>query len=469
MREVPLLYSSAFDEVARTRTTLNILPNLLTFEWTPPLHKSFASFASNVVFMHENIKHLAISLPKAAGPPLRPYFQDIVARMPNLTHLDLRMQVAMNEIEADAMELFRGLPMLQQVTLPNYHLTTKVVEELSKLSHLGVVQFEYGEEQGYGIPTDVQMFAPTLSQGAFPSLYDISLTANLADVTRFMSASFAPTNITSLYIDSPSLSPESPSTIHEFLKTIADNCQLLKSLFLALLNDVRSFTSKPSSEDHVTFETLRPILNCPNLVAFEMTHEYPLNLTLDDIEELASKWRSLESLLLNCEPPYLYHSALSLSALLPFACHCPELRHLGLFLNASAAEIPLLHNSKSFGKLGKLSVGVSCISEAGPIALFLSELCPLGCEIESGVTWYSDFNELDLGEEENGGLSEEISTRCGTWKKVGELLPLLTQLRMEERNRVKGLQSEVEDLRTRVSLLMDREKAMDAERYCVIL
>ena len=147
---------------------------------------------NSVIFMHENVKRLAIRLPTHSPP--QPYFQDIVALMPNLTHLDLRLHVPMSEIEADVLELFR-LPKLQKVVLPNYHLTTKVVEELSKLSHLGIFQFEYGDEQGYGNPADVQLFSPTLSQGAFPSLFDISLTAKLADVNRFMNASFAPTNI----------------------------------------------------------------------------------------------------------------------------------------------------------------------------------------------------------------------------------------------------------------------------------
>lgn len=420
---------------------------------------------NSVIFMHENVKRLAIRLPTHSPP--QPYFQDIVALMPNLTHLDLRLHVPMSEIEADVLELFR-LPKLQKVVLPNYHLTTKVVEELSKLSHLGIFQFEYGDEQGYGNPADVQLFSPTLSQGAFPSLFDISLTAKLADVNRFMNASFAPTNITSLYVDSPLLTPESPSTIYDFLKTIADNCQPLKSLYLEILHDFRSLAIEPSSEEQVTFETLRPLLNCANLVIFEMTHEFPLNLTLGNINEIASKWPSLESLILNCEPLNLQHSSLGLHALLPFAHHCHELRRLGLFLDASSADIPSLQDTKPFRKLGRLSVGTSRISEPEPIALFLSELCPLGCEIECGVTWSREFGNSALGDDEIRALLDEILTRSNKWNKVGELLPLLTQLRMEERNKVKALRNELEDLRLRVNLLMDRVKLMKVEGQCIV-
>ena len=32
-------------------------------------------------------------------------------------------------------------------------------------------------------------------------------------------------------------------------------------------------------------------------------------------------------------------------------------------------------------------MGVSIISEDGPVALFLSHICLLGCKLESGVTW----------------------------------------------------------------------------------
>jgi hypothetical protein len=222
---------------------------------------------------------------------LQSYFQDVVGRMPLIIHLDMRIHAAMHFYEYEVRGLIRGLTHLHELVLPIYHLTSGVVEELSRLPNVTVVQFEYGADQGTGDPKDVRVFSPQLAESAFPSLLDLNLSANVQDVTRFMAAPFAPHNITSLYIDSPSL--ETPEDIHEFLTLTARNCRSLKSLYLALLNGTGPSISA-SQENEITFDTIQPLLDCPCLVTFELTHEWPLNLTLDNIEELANGWPSLE-------------------------------------------------------------------------------------------------------------------------------------------------------------------------------
>src|ERR1700722_13913865 len=190
------LHSSIFDDVGRTRTTLNILPNLHTFKWIGMNALLNQSAFNSVVLMHDGIKEFALSI---GTLPINTMFQEIVTRMPLLTHLDLRLHVPMHSVELEALELFRGLLKLQVVILPNYHLTANVIQELSRLPDLGVVQFEYGGTQGFGDPSDVHVFDPRLEDGAFPALWDLSLTARLIDMDCFMNAPFAPINITSLY------------------------------------------------------------------------------------------------------------------------------------------------------------------------------------------------------------------------------------------------------------------------------
>jgi hypothetical protein len=156
-----------------------------------------------------------------------------------------------------------------------------------------------------------------------------------------------------------------------------------------------------------------------------------------------------------------------------------------------------------FKSLTKLSVGVSDIKDENAVALFLSRLCPLDVEIECGVTWHADLEEwvAELQDEEDGmvangltpintnntatnnnvtdnnnvttttttppappspspaaaalNLTTQISTRCKKWEAVGRALPLLTRLRIEERERGRALEGEVEDLRVRNLVLME--------------
>lgn len=125
-------------------------------------------------------------------------------------------------------------------------------------------------------------------------------------------------------------------------------------------------------------------------------------------------------------------------------------------------------------------MGVSRITDPGAAALFLSQVCPLGCEIEYGVTWQYEYDgspfagmhgalnlNLNVGAGVAGGdgvegptttasqLMADVTKRCDGWKEVEKMLPLLTRLRMEERARTRTLMDEVDDLRVRNRILLE--------------
>jgi hypothetical protein len=454
------LSTTLFDDIGRTRTSLNILPNLRTLEWASPTEQP-VTFMAAVVFMHKDVQRLSLTC--TVDDNVSDYFYEIVSRTPLLAVLDLRLQMPMHEVEDEVLGLLRGLPRLRKVILPNYHLTSRIMEELSRHVELGVVQFEYGKPQGIGSSTDVQEFFPEIEEGAFPALWDLSLSVRLPDMCHFLRSPYFPRNLTILYIDSPSPVPESPAAVHEILTTIAENCQKLESLYLALLNNTTSVTA-PGPEDQITFETLRPLLACTRLKAFELTHEYPLQLTLENLEELASTWTLIEKLLLNCEPPYLAESTLTLRALVPLT-RCERLRHLGLYMNATATDIPSAWEDVSeLRSLNTISVGDSDISEESAVAIFLARVCPMNTIMECGITWHEDLQTAENG----AWMTQEITKRCDKWKKVGELLPILTKVRVEQGEASRLLKAEVEDLRMRTSVLMDREKALP-HAGCVVV
>ncbi|KAF8968543.1 hypothetical protein BDZ97DRAFT_1902880 [Flammula alnicola] len=434
------LRQSVFDDIARTRTRLDILPNMHTLVWKE------APLGLCIMFMHGGVKHFSVFLPidlYAISP--RPFFEDISARMPNLINLDIRSIVPVRAIEKETIDLMTQLPKLQKITFPRFYLTTRIAEALSRLEHLGVIEFQYLEEQGFGDHLDVDSFTPTLSEGAFHALWDLSMTTSFADAARFLNIPFAPTNLTMLYIDSNSII-ETATSMHKLISILAENCQLLKYLALVSLRDPTIPCVPDTEQDeayNITIDTLKPALKLPNLTSMEIVHQYPLSLTQQDVELLATSWPSIETLLLNTEPVYLAQSNLTLEALLPFARHCRRLQHFGLFIDASSSvDVPHLSSLTSsfvpFQSLRRLSMGISIITDDNTVALYLSQLLPLECRIDCGITW-----------------DEDRPDRCEAWSRVAELVPVLAKLRMEERERTRAMERELEDLRMRTSVLRD--------------
>lgn len=440
-----LVAREAFDEISRTRVSLNILPNLKELTWVTC---SVDRMRLSLMFQHENIHDFAVYIHRFPTYPISTFFKEVLLRMPRLRNLDLRFHFPASEAETDLVDLFLGLPRLKRVTMPLYTLTPTLMEKLSELKELQSVQFEFRGEQGRGNIEDVSQFEPQLHEGAFPALADLSLSVKVPDITRFLRGSFAPINLTSLYVHA--LSPASPDDVHDFLNAVTENCQLLRRLYLDFFTseDIRTDLEMPT----LTWQTLRPVIYCANLVEFEVRWDKPFDLTQADIEELASKWPSIETLMLNCEPMLVSSvPALDLRALVPFARHCPRLLELGLYLNGDAAVDGGALAVTPFAALTRLCLGNSPLRASGPAALFLSRLCPLGCEVIAGVTWPDGFaiREDVIDTAALDRLNADATAWFDHWKEVGRTLPLLIRLRIEERERRAAMERELEEYRAK--------------------
>ncbi len=428
------------------------------------------------MFMHDTVTHFTVPLSHNETYPIASFFQEVVLRMPKLTYLDLRFEFSASSMVTEFSTFIGGLPNLRKIILPIFTITSGVMEVLSSLPSLGIIQFEFLLTQGQGVLTDVVPFAPKLQEGAFPALWDLSISAKLSDATKFLSCDFGPTNLTSFYVHV--LSTTEPSEVTDFLTAVADNCQLLTHLYIDLLIPITDETIEDTSpKERLTWNDIRPVLSLSNLIAFELRWDKPLKITPENIEEIAVKWPSLKVLLLNCEPTVPSEpSPLTLSALLPFARHCPNLEELGLYITASLEDSRLSILSspdiKPFKSLKRLYMGLSKISDPGPVALFLSQVCPLGCEVTSGVTWPEGFGvpETTLNLVRLDEVQSEAQTWWDCWQETNRTLPLLTRLRMEERGKRQALEREVEDLRMRCAVLSDRLGAsVSGDGTCVAL
>jgi len=392
--------------------------------------------------------------------------------MPKIRTFGISSLIPASCIEEDLVTLFHSLPKLRKVVFPRFYFTTRIAEALSVCEDLEVVEFQYNEEQGRGDVNDVANFAPTLQAGAFPVLWDHSMTVSFANAVGFFDTAYSPANITTLYIDSPEI--DSPDDLKYLLSALADNCQLLKNLTLISSRDPMAETSDVELTESfaITLDTIKPAFRLPVLTLMELLHQYPVSLSLGDLETLAKQWPSIETLILSNEPVHLIASPLTFDALLPFARHCPRLTHLGLFIDAtnenhslnpylptySPSQIPTLPS------LQILSMGVSIAKDDHKAALALSQVLVAGCKVECGITWDERF-------EVSAEISETVQKRCAVWVDVAGMLPVLVKLRMEERERTRLLEKELEVLRGRTGAIRDLATINDGGDglVCVVL
>ncbi|KAF7797269.1 hypothetical protein EIP86_008464 [Pleurotus ostreatoroseus] len=469
-RKSPILSKELLDEIARTRVSLHILPNLRSLTW---IAYRIDHMRASLIFMHHGITRFTTHLVASSEYAIGTYFKEIQTRMPYLEHIDFRFSFPVREIEDDVVRLIQGLPKLKRIVFPVYTLTSRIVEALSRLPKLETVQFEFPSPnpQGQGDPKDIMDFSPQLDPGAFPALLDLSLSGHLSHYTTFLTGPFYPENLTVLY--SHVCWDSSPEDVDKFVTTVAENCHSLTELHIDYFGSPPVPSSgniaalEPRTSRRLSWQELRPILSCTHLTVFELRWDKPLAVSEDDLEEMASHWPALKTLQLDCEPMDIsIEPSITLRALLPFAKHCQELEQLGLYMApfTDTSKTALGLGATPFRSLKQLCVGLSPIQDPGPVALYLSQLCPSGCRLEAGMTWPDEFVPVE---------SEDLQRRSAewheTWQEVNRMLPLLIRLREEERANRTTLDEEVEDLRIRNRLLLDTPPAgFHPDNRCII-
>ncbi|THH29009.1 hypothetical protein EUX98_g5182 [Antrodiella citrinella] len=436
---------SAWNDILHTKPHGDLLPNLQSLLWHA-VHADRQHWS--LLFMHAKVRYLSLQIHRSPGTPT--YIATLLERVSGLTELELRSDSPIRDVESDILPLLH-CPTLRRVVVPLYFLTTAFMTQLSRCPDLHDIQLSRPVEQGTGDRTDVLSFRPTLEEHAFPVLERLAFSAHVLHAIHFLAAPFAPKQISFLYLNV--IAVDAPLVVRDFFSTIAAECKSLIELHVdfVICPGAPMIYPPPPLVDRPTLDTFRPLLSCARLKRFEFRWDYQMNVTQADMEELASSWPALETLLLNCQPiPENTPPLLTLEALIPFAQHCPHLRELGLYLDAQdippALSYPSPRPLSSFRSLQKLSVGASCIAQVEPVALFLSQLCPLGCQIVSGVRWPDAYGiALDqLGILDHRRL--QMTEWWVRWMEMAKVLPLVTKARLEEKIRIAALREKMETL-----------------------
>lgn len=359
---------------------------------------------------------------------IRTFFQTLQERSKNLRFFYLHATGVVTPVESSLAEFLRAVSYLEVIQLPCYWQTKNVVNALSSLKHLRSVRTHVPSRTIYkGHQREVEdVGSITFNEGSFAALKTFYIDGRrLSDVESLLRKPFAPRHLTTLTV--MSLHIESPSTLHDFIKGLAEVCPLLRHIVFALY--VSETSHCPSA---ITFDTLRPLLDFQRLVGFKVTHKEPLHITESDIRELALCWPTLETLHL-CHDPFIpedtvVDGGLSPRCLLPFAEHCPNLKELGLYLNATRwshiSDLPTI--PRTFCRLQRLHVGVSRVTHPNVVARFLSEVCPRPLSILMDSCW------------ESASVRESAPAcqpRRDTWQQVTALHRDLVEVRLSERKR----------------------------------
>ncbi|CCM05227.1 uncharacterized protein FIBRA_07437 [Fibroporia radiculosa] len=447
-----LLDQTIFSEIERTCPTAAVCPNLQSLTWDA---RSQEMQNNSLLFMQPRINRLAFRI-NNSDSLAEPYLQLFASRLPRLTHLTLYAVGPMRNIESRIIALLRHFHELQSIVVPLYGTTTRIVEELSRLPCLLSISLGQPVEFGRGDSTDIVDFCPTLTEGAFQSVRKICISAQLPNATRFIADPFFPHRLTSLYVHAIAIAAR--DDVRQFFMAVVSRTPAITTLHLDFIIYPHAPFSVPGPPTHErpNITTFRPLFACRHMKSFEFRWDYALNLTDQNMEEFAVSWPALEHFMLNSEPVIEFDPPpLTLAALVPFAQHCPMLQELGLYVDADALPSRSLA-IVPFKSLQKLFVGASKILVVDAVALFLSQLCALECEVVTGLRWPDAYGiALD-----HAGILDERRARMSDywvrWNELVKVLPVVTRARMEEKARLAALQRELD--------LVLQSRAVDAER-----
>lgn len=233
--------------------------------------------------------------------------------------------------------------------------------------------------------------------------------------------------------------------MNEFFATLSNNYPNLQYLHFECI-PFEDF--EPSHSQTWNIDTIRPMFKCAQLTTFRVIHHSPISLVVEDLTEISKTWAAIEMLILNPEPfinSPSAQSSLTLPSLFPFALNCPKLQQLGLYINATTADLPPCEAVPGqFEKLTCLYVGASSISAPAEVAKFLSHLCPPGCKINEEIFW-ADQNP-QRSPEITAETSEALETWANKWGEVGLLLPALIRAKVDNTATIKSLEERVQEL-----------------------
>lgn len=424
------IHPQSLATVAISRPFLHILPNLTHLTWYHHLEEPATTLMLSIPFMSPNLQsikaHSEWDTNWGDKFPMRDFLRHIVVRSPHIQHLSL-ISDGPTSLELDAVltNSISALYNLKTVLLSDTLLTANVVSVLSTCPHLEAI-FQQESQ-----PSPVGNSLPVLKNGAFPNLKEIHLQASLTSVIPFLRPPFPAAGLRWLSIST--LTPESHGTISGFFETVGKYCTNIDGLELNA-----HLANHEDVQEPLPFAAVEPLLACKSLSSLSIDTPFFLNIEDTHLALMVSNWPRLRKLHLNPQPwPYpSHHIRLTFEIFRIFSRHCPDIEHLGVYIQPTIPTEPC----GPLPKLQKLALGSNTVLySVEDVAFFLTGVTPPTC------TFAVEYSRTPPPEWVLGSALYE-SAKC--LETAISLVPMMRKVDVLYRERLSALEGEIGRLTT---------------------
>ncbi|KAI5118739.1 hypothetical protein M0805_000068 [Coniferiporia weirii] len=420
--EMDGIADSVFTGVSMTRPTMSVLPYLEKLRVVGEPSAFQTQFLC--LFFHESLSSFHLRTWKFPGmsEEMQSMLDEILCRSPNVTEIDLSFgRLPIKNIESALCLLLSGLRHLETVRLSSSLLTTAVVHSIARLPKLSTFVASSG---GSLSQENVDFQLPDFDN-AFASLESLTLQCDLNVIVRLFSLRTMPLRLRSFLIEV--FCENRASDFRPCLASLARSCPELTKLKFIIYPETRT-TSDPDPQS-VTARDLYPLMSFPLLETLKLRLREPIDVSDDELITILKRCSSLRRLDLNSVPASAASKSTSLTlaflALLAKEPASANLEHLEIYLDASKTDgLPAVESR--LDNMRFISFGVSPVcSPSDRVLFYLSQLIPETCLVD--VT--SGFEVDDVLD------GDVMLERQSVWQEIGRTLPLLMEVRLDERKR----------------------------------
>lgn len=299
-------------------------------------------------FMSSSVKELVWMIDELDRPSpegMRYRVDNILTRMPGITHLSILANCLRGQFDAELARLLAGLPNLRSIRFTRHTLSPSLFHALMHHPDLREMDITDIDDLIETVDDGVQLPDPSVAWKDATIIFQrpsyrplrvlgIALPDLVLAHTLFHEPCFAISHLCSLrlFICHPAHVRE--THIRDFFAELARAAPSLQELGLSMIFFLNEeFDAEIAKTiDSVAYSTLQPLLRL-KLTSFIFEHTRALDITDADIEVLAQSWPAIRVLSLNRHPVVLEPSKLTMRSIISFARWCPQLETLGIYVD----------------------------------------------------------------------------------------------------------------------------------------
>ncbi|KAF7335756.1 hypothetical protein MVEN_02231300 [Mycena venus] len=396
-----------------------IFPNLRTLNWPWP----FFRFIPFRVFFPSTLQRIGLSCTRSNTT--MSLLSTLAISCPALRHFDISFHDSGTQDGNDAPTISMCDNATSLFVCALQHIeslgmgvpTVAALQHISQLPQLTSLELK-------GLPTSLAA-SERLPPFTSPYLHTLTLGPSEIDAATKFLRSFSEISLT--YFSFILKTCVSVAKIDAFFEAFRTACCETSLESFTLGNHANIFPPPESQKDYmITSRSLR-ILSCFGNIK-RLSILSPVGFDVDDatVAQLAVAWPRMESIVLQTDLMDL-PSSMTLRALHSLAVHCPQLRSVGMEINA--CPVPShLGPRVSQDTLSYIDVGGSSIVHAPSVARYLSSFFP------NLTTIYTQRDGMDNEHPDEVEQHRDAIAHHLLWKQVEDQIPEFVVARREEHN-----------------------------------